>query len=135
MEGTRAAGGGAFMQASRILEGSLPEQQPKGPDFFWRPTTTQNGARAGYQGQSPWLVSRGSRAQQRRIVTAQRAKHWTALIAARTIDQFLDSLGAGTPIRLRDVELVWRAKGEQILAKIQRAWKVALGENNTVTII
>jgi len=45
------------MPASRILEGSLPEQQPKGPDFFWRPTTTQNGARAGYQGQSPWLVS------------------------------------------------------------------------------
>jgi len=54
------------------------------------------------------LVSRGSRAQQRRIVTAQRAKHWTALIAARTIDQFLDSLGAGTPIRLRDVELAIR---------------------------
>ena len=24
---------------------------------------------------------------------------------------------------------VWRAKGEEILAKIQRAWKVALGEN------
>ena len=47
------------MPASRILEGSLPEQQPKGPDFFWRPTTTQNGARAGYQGQSPWLVRGG----------------------------------------------------------------------------
>jgi hypothetical protein len=30
------------------------------------------------------------------------------LIAARTIDQFLDSLGAGTPIRLRDVELAIR---------------------------
>jgi transposase len=30
---------------------------------------------------------------------------------------------------------VWRAKGEEILAKIQRAWKVALGENKTVTII
>ena len=30
---------------------------------------------------------------------------------------------------------VWRAKGEEILSKIQRAWKVALGENNTVTII
>src|SRR6516162_6103903 len=56
MEGTRAAGRRPFMPASRILEGSLPEQQPKGPDFFWRPTTTQNGARAGYQGQSPWLV-------------------------------------------------------------------------------
>jgi hypothetical protein len=27
------------------------------------------------------------------------------------------------------------AKGEQILGKIQRAWKVALGENKTVTII
>src|SRR5215510_590025 len=30
---------------------------------------------------------------------------------------------------------VWRAKGEEILAKIQRAWKVALGENNAVTTI
>ena len=30
---------------------------------------------------------------------------------------------------------VWRAKGEEILAKIQRAWKVALGENHNVTII
>ena len=41
------------MPASRILEGSLPERHPKGPDFFSRPTTTQNGARAGYQGRSP----------------------------------------------------------------------------------
>jgi transposase len=30
---------------------------------------------------------------------------------------------------------VWRAKGEKILGKIQRAWTVALGENKTVTII
>src|SRR5215472_5046416 len=30
---------------------------------------------------------------------------------------------------------VWRAKGEEILAKIQRAWKAALGENKDVTII
>jgi transposase len=30
---------------------------------------------------------------------------------------------------------VWRAKGEEILAKIQRAWKAALGENTDVTII
>jgi transposase-like protein len=30
---------------------------------------------------------------------------------------------------------VWRAKGEEILAKIQRAWKAALGENKNVTII
>jgi flavorubredoxin len=30
---------------------------------------------------------------------------------------------------------VWRAKGEEILAKIQRAWKAALGENTTVNII
>jgi hypothetical protein len=29
---------------------------------------------------------------------------------------------------------VWRAKGEEILAKIQRAWKAALGENKDVTI-
>ena len=47
------------MPASRILEGSLPERHPKGPDLFWRPTTTQNGVRAGYQGRSPCLVSRG----------------------------------------------------------------------------
>ena len=52
------------MPASRILEGSLPERHPKGPDLFWHPTTTQNGLRAGYQGRSPCLVrianSRGS---------------------------------------------------------------------------
>jgi hypothetical protein len=30
---------------------------------------------------------------------------------------------------------VWRAKGEEILGKIQRAWKAALGENKSVTII
>jgi hypothetical protein len=30
---------------------------------------------------------------------------------------------------------VWRAKGEEILAKIQRAWKAALGESKDVTII
>jgi hypothetical protein len=30
---------------------------------------------------------------------------------------------------------VWKAKGEKILGKIQRAWTVALGENKTVTII
>jgi hypothetical protein len=30
---------------------------------------------------------------------------------------------------------VWRAKGEEILPKIQRAWKAALGENDNVTII
>ena len=28
-----------------------------------------------------------------------------------------------------------RAKGEEILAKIQRAWKAARGENKNVTII
>ena len=47
------------MPASRILEGSLPERHPKGPDLFWRPTTTQNGVRAGYQGRSPCLVRPG----------------------------------------------------------------------------
>ena len=30
---------------------------------------------------------------------------------------------------------VWKAKGEEILAKIERAWKVALGEGKDVTII
>jgi transposase len=36
---------------------------------------------------------------------------------------------------LKPKRYVWRAKGEEILAKIQRAWKAALGENKTVTII
>ena len=30
---------------------------------------------------------------------------------------------------------VWKAKGEEILTKIERAWKVALGEDKDVTII
>jgi len=30
---------------------------------------------------------------------------------------------------------VWRAKGEDILAKIQRAWSAALGEDSNVTLI
>jgi hypothetical protein len=30
---------------------------------------------------------------------------------------------------------VWKAKGEEILAKIERAWKVALGEDKIVTNI
>jgi hypothetical protein len=30
---------------------------------------------------------------------------------------------------------VWKAKGEENLVKIQRAWKVALGEDKDVTII
>jgi hypothetical protein len=30
---------------------------------------------------------------------------------------------------------VWKAKGVEILAKIERAWKVALGEDKDVTII
>jgi hypothetical protein len=30
---------------------------------------------------------------------------------------------------------VWKPKGEEILAKIQRAWKVVLGEDKGVTII
>ena len=35
---------------------------------------------------------------------------------------------------LKPKRYVWRAKGEEILAKIQRAWQAALGENTTVTI-
>jgi len=49
------------MPASRILEGSLPEQHPSGYIFFGGATTTRNGVRAGYQGRSPWLVRRGVR--------------------------------------------------------------------------
>jgi hypothetical protein len=30
---------------------------------------------------------------------------------------------------------VWKAKGEEILAKLQRAWKAVLGESKDVTII
>jgi hypothetical protein len=36
---------------------------------------------------------------------------------------------------LNSKRYVWRAKGEEILAKIKRAWKAALGENKDVTII
>ena len=36
---------------------------------------------------------------------------------------------------LKPKRYVWRAKEEEILAKIQRAWKAALGENKNVTII
>jgi hypothetical protein len=39
------------------------------------------------------------------------------------------------PHNLNPKRYVWRAKGEQILAKIQRAWKAALGENKDVAII
>jgi hypothetical protein len=49
------------------------------------------------------LVSRGSKAQQRRVVTAQKARDVATLIAARTIDQFLDGIGTETPIQLREV--------------------------------
>lgn len=49
------------------------------------------------------LVSRGSKAQQRRVVTAERTRSVTATLAAKTINQFLDSLEAGTPLSLLEL--------------------------------
>jgi hypothetical protein len=48
------------------------------------------------------LVSRGSKAQQRRVVAAQRAKHGTATLAAKAINELLDGAKAGQ-VRLSDV--------------------------------
>jgi hypothetical protein len=49
------------------------------------------------------LVSRGSKAQQKRLVAVQKASSAAALVAAQTINQLLDSLSTGTPIQLREV--------------------------------
>jgi hypothetical protein len=49
------------------------------------------------------LRSRLGVRQQHRIIAAQKARSAAALIAADTIEQFLDSLGTGTPIQLREV--------------------------------
>jgi hypothetical protein len=45
------------MPASRILEGRLPEQHPSAHIFFGSQPQPPNGAKTGYQGRSPWLVS------------------------------------------------------------------------------
>jgi hypothetical protein len=48
-------------------------------------------------------TSRRSIREQKRFVAAQRARIASALAAAQTIDRFLDSLEAETPIRLREL--------------------------------
>jgi hypothetical protein len=48
------------------------------------------------------LRSRLGVRQQHRIIAAQKARSAAALIAADTIEQFLDSLGTGTPLSLRE---------------------------------
>ena len=49
------------------------------------------------------LLARRPTRQQRHLLAAQKAKDMAALIAARTINQFLDSVGAGTKIMLSEV--------------------------------
>jgi hypothetical protein len=49
------------------------------------------------------LLSRRPARQQKHIITAERAKIASAFVAAATINQFLDSLGTGTTIQLREV--------------------------------
>jgi len=49
------------------------------------------------------LLSRRSTRQQKRILAAERSRSVTALVAAQTINQFLDSLEARTPISLREL--------------------------------
>ena len=48
------------------------------------------------------LVSRGSKVQQKRIVTAQKAKTAITLLAAKAINELLDGAKAGQ-VRLSDV--------------------------------
>jgi hypothetical protein len=48
-------------------------------------------------------ISRRSIREQKRFVAAQRARIASALVAAATINQFLDSMETGTPLRLREV--------------------------------
>jgi hypothetical protein len=49
------------------------------------------------------LLSRRPARQQHRIIAAERARIASALIAAQVINRFLDNLGTGTPIQLREV--------------------------------
>jgi hypothetical protein len=49
------------------------------------------------------LLSRRPTRQQKRIIAAERSRSVTALVAAQTINQFLDSLEARTPISLREL--------------------------------
>jgi hypothetical protein len=49
------------------------------------------------------IISKLPPAKQRRLIAAEKARSAAALIAAQTINQFLDDLGTGTPLRLSDV--------------------------------
>jgi hypothetical protein len=49
------------------------------------------------------LRSRLEVRQQKRLVAAERARISSTLVAAATINQFLDNMGTGTPIQLREV--------------------------------
>jgi hypothetical protein len=49
------------------------------------------------------LRSRLGIRQQKRIIAVERARGTSALVAADTINQFLDNLGTGTPLSLREV--------------------------------
>jgi hypothetical protein len=49
------------------------------------------------------LRSRLGVRQQKRIIAAEGARSTAALIAAATINRFLDNMGTGTPIQLREV--------------------------------
>jgi hypothetical protein len=49
------------------------------------------------------LVSRRPATQQRRIIAAERARSAAALVAAKAVNQFLDNLRIGSPVRLQEV--------------------------------
>jgi hypothetical protein len=49
------------------------------------------------------LLSRRPARQQKHIIAAERARSAAALIAAETVNRFLDNLEAKTPIRLSEV--------------------------------
>jgi hypothetical protein len=49
------------------------------------------------------LRSRLGVRQQRRLIAAEKARSIAALIAAETVNRFLDDIGTGTPIQLSEV--------------------------------
>jgi hypothetical protein len=49
------------------------------------------------------LLARQSTRQQRRVIAAERSRSVAALVAAETVNRFLDNLEAETPIWLREV--------------------------------
>jgi hypothetical protein len=55
------------------------------------------------------LLSKLPPAKQRRLIAAEKARSASALLAAQAVNQFLDSLSTGTPIRLSEVAAAIRA--------------------------